>query len=26
MASGEVDLETWRAQRAALLAAQRDGK
>ena len=26
MANGEVDLETWQAQRAALLAAQRDGK
>jgi putative membrane protein len=26
LASGEIDLETWQAQRAALLAAQRDGK
>jgi putative membrane protein len=24
MANGEIDLETWQAQRAALLAAQRD--
>jgi putative membrane protein len=26
MANGEIDLEAWQAQRAALLAAQRDGK
>ena len=26
MANGQIDLETWQAQRAALLAAQRDGK
>jgi putative membrane protein len=26
MANGEIDMETWQAQRAALLAAQRDGK
>jgi putative membrane protein len=26
MASGEIDLETWQAQRAALLAAQRGEK
>ena len=26
LASGEIDLETWQAQRAALLAAQRDVK
>jgi putative membrane protein len=26
MASGELDTETWRAQRSALLSAQRDGK
>ena len=26
MANGEIDIETWQAQRAALLAAQRDGK
>ena len=26
MASGEIDMEAWQAQRAALLAAQRDGK
>lgn len=26
MATGEIDLETWQTQRAALLAAQRDGK
>ena len=26
MASGEINMETWQAQRAALLAAQRDGK
>ena len=25
LARGEIDLETWQAQRAALLAAQRDG-
>jgi putative membrane protein len=24
LASGEIDLETWQAQRAALVAAQRD--
>jgi len=26
MANGEIDIETWQAQRAALLAVQRDGK
>jgi putative membrane protein len=26
MASGEIDIEAWQAQRAALLAAQRNGK
>jgi putative membrane protein len=26
MANGKIDLEAWQAQRAALLAAQRDGK
>jgi len=26
LASGEMDLETWQAQRAALVAAQRDGR
>ena len=26
MANGEIEIETWQAQRAALLAAQRDGK
>jgi putative membrane protein len=26
MANGEMDLEAWQAQRAALLAAQRDGR
>jgi putative membrane protein len=26
MANGEIDMEDWQAQRAALLAAQRDGK
>ena len=26
MANGEIDMEAWQAQRAALLAAQRDGK
>jgi putative membrane protein len=26
MANGEIDLEGWQAQRAALLAAQRGGK
>ena len=26
MANGEMDMETWQAQRAALLAAQRGGK
>ena len=26
MANGEIGLEAWQAQRAALLAAQRDGK
>jgi putative membrane protein len=26
MANGEVDIEAWQAQRAALLAAQRDRK
>jgi putative membrane protein len=26
MANGEIGLEVWQAQRAALLAAQRDGK
>jgi len=26
MANGEIDLEAWQAQRAALLAAQRHGK
>ena len=26
MANGEIDIGTWQAQRAALLAAQRDGK
>jgi putative membrane protein len=26
MANGEIDTEAWQAQRAALLAAQRDGK
>ena len=26
MANGEIDLEAWQAQRAALLAAQRDVK
>ena len=26
MANGEIDMETWQAQRAALLAAQRDEK
>jgi putative membrane protein len=26
MANGEIDMETWQAQRAALLAAQRDGR
>jgi putative membrane protein len=26
MANGEIDLEAWQAQRAALLAAQRDGR
>ena len=26
MASGEIDTETWQAQRVALLSAQRDGK
>jgi putative membrane protein len=25
MASGEIDIEAWQAQRAALLAAQRNG-
>ena len=26
LASGEIDLDTWQAQRAALLSAQREGK
>ena len=26
MANGEIDIDTWQAQRAALLAAQRNGK
>ncbi len=26
MANGEMDMETWQAQRSALLAAQRGGK
>jgi len=26
MANGEIDTQTWQAQRAALLAAQRGGK
>ena len=26
MANGEIDIEAWQAQRAALLAAQRGGK
>ena len=26
MANGEIDIEAWQAQRAALLAAERDGK
>lgn len=26
MASGEIELEAWQVQRAALLAAQREGK
>jgi putative membrane protein len=26
MANGEIDMEAWQAQRAALLAAQRDGQ
>jgi putative membrane protein len=26
LASGEIDLPTWQAQRAALLGAQRDGR
>jgi putative membrane protein len=26
MANGEIDMEAWQAQRASLLAAQRDGK
>ena len=26
MANGEIDMEAWQAQRAALLAAQRDGR
>ena len=26
MANGDIDMGTWQAQRAALLAAQRDGK
>lgn len=26
MASGEIELEVWQVQRAALLAAQREGK
>jgi putative membrane protein len=26
LASGEIDLPTWQAQRAAILGAQREGK
>jgi len=26
MANGEIDIEAWQAQRAAVLAAQREGK
>jgi len=26
MANGDIDTQTWQAQRSALLAAQRDGK
>jgi len=26
LASGEIDLDTWQAQRAALLGAQHDGR